>query len=118
MKVRTSFPGQEVLVVDAPASILQHYEKFDYDPPFVERVKPSNISDQISADSVPATLWYRKSRTGWEFNHLEDGHCPNPKPTPKVKEHESVWKGEWSKSFVQLVAKDGGVKVEPLLITA
>jgi hypothetical protein len=55
-----------------------------------------------------ATLWYRwvkndKGRWYWEFNHLEDGHCPNPVPTPKHISHNQAWKGgKWAKSLVQL----------------
>lgn len=64
-----------------------------------------------------ATLWYRwtqddKGVWSWEFNHLEDGHCPNPVPTPKCESHSSVWKGgKWAKSYIQLV----GNKVSHLL---
>jgi len=55
-----------------------------------------------------ATLWYRwlKNAQGfysWEFNHLEDGHCPNKEPTPKCEYHKSAWRGKWAKAHVQLV---------------
>lgn len=54
-----------------------------------------------------ATLWYRwakpeKGPAFWDFNHIEDGHCPNPIPTPKHPSHNQVWKGRWAKVFVQL----------------
>jgi len=56
---------------------------------------------------TPVTLWYRqvKQKGGyleWEFNHLEDGHCPNDVPTPKQPIHEHVWKGKWSKIHAML----------------
>lgn len=54
-----------------------------------------------------ATLWYRwtkdeKGRGFWDFNHLEDGHCTNPNPTPKCESHKQVWKGKWAKAHVIL----------------
>lgn len=54
-----------------------------------------------------ATLWYRWCKTDkgiyeWEFNHLEDGHCPNAVPTPKCELHKTAWRGKWAKVFVQL----------------
>jgi hypothetical protein len=50
-----------------------------------------------------ATLWYRRSKDGWDFNHLEDGHCQNNHPTPKHPIHNQVWKGRgWAKAHVQL----------------
>jgi len=56
----------------------------------------------------PATLWFRftrnkKGEENWEFNHLEDGHCPNDVPTPKCDNHKLVWKGgKWMKDLVYL----------------
>jgi hypothetical protein len=56
----------------------------------------------------PATLWYRWARNDdgvwyWDFNHLEDGHCPNDHPTPKHPSHNHVWKGgKWAKTLVHL----------------
>jgi len=55
-----------------------------------------------------ATLWYRwvrdeKGFAYWDFNHLEDGHCPNNLPTPKHPIHNQTWKGgKWAKAHVQL----------------
>ena len=45
----------------------------------------------------PVTLWKRKNKAGdFEFNHLEDGHTNNAKPTPKHPCHEKAWgSGEW-----------------------
>ena len=60
----------------------------------------------------PATLWYYKSTNKdgtwhWEFNHLEDGHCPNNYPTSKVPAHDQVWKGrKWAKAHIQLNGKN------------
>lgn len=55
-----------------------------------------------------ATLWYRwtkdeKGRGLWDFNHLEDDHCPNIVPTPKCESHKQGWKGgKWAKVHVVL----------------
>jgi len=55
-----------------------------------------------------ATLWYRWVRDErgswyWDFNHLEDGHCLNSLPTPKMPIHNQTWKGgKWGKVHVQL----------------
>jgi hypothetical protein len=55
-----------------------------------------------------ATLWYRWVKTDkgawvWDFNHLEDGHCQNDLPTPKMPIHNQTWKGgKWAKAHVQL----------------
>ncbi len=50
------------------------------------------------------TLWYRTNEKGeWMMNHLEDGHCPNELPTPKVPAQKSVWgKGTWTKEHAWL----------------
>lgn len=54
------------------------------------------------------TLWYRRAKDKqgvefWDFNHLEDGHCPNDLPTPKLPIHIQTWKGGiWAKTLVQL----------------
>lgn len=50
----------------------------------------------------PATLWYRETKEGFEYNHLEDGHCLNSVPTPKYEEHKRAWNGKWRKEFVEL----------------
>lgn len=55
-----------------------------------------------------ATLWYRQTKNekgilNWEFNHLENGHCPNSVPTPKHPVHKDAWRGsKWAKVYVQL----------------
>lgn len=71
-----------------------------------------------SETQLPATLWYRhiKDKEGnlvWEFNHLEDGHCPNTIPTQKHPNHKSTWQGKWAKAFVAL---DSESKVTHFLI--
>lgn len=45
----------------------------------------------------PVTLWKRKNKAGdFEFNHLEDGHINNAKPTPQHQNHGKAWgSGEW-----------------------
>jgi hypothetical protein len=56
----------------------------------------------------PVTLWYRwiKNDKGiwlWDYNHLEDDHCLNNVPTPKVESHKKSWTGgSWKKSFAWL----------------
>jgi len=75
-------------------------------------------SYQIKQDFQPrtyGTLWYRwnKDTSGWDFNHLEDGHCKNSKPTQKHPNHANIWKGRWAKAYVQL---DHGIKVQPFLV--
>ena len=91
MKIRISFPGQDVRIIDAPAGLINHYERLNYDPPFVERL-------------MDATLWFRWNGERWDFNHLEDGHCTNPGPTPKHESHNHVWKGgKWRADHVYLV---------------
>ncbi len=108
MKIRISFPGQDVQIVDATQGIINHYARFDYDPPFVERVKVVDWSPVVEEGCQPATLWYRwakddKGNPFWDFNHLEDGHCLNDVPTPKHPNHIQVWKGgKWAKAHVQL----------------
>lgn len=108
MKIRISFPGQEVQIIDAPQSVLNHYASFDYDPPFIERVKLVDWCPTIEEGCVPGTLWYRWMSDGkgnwfWDFNHFEDGHCPNSVPTPKHPNHLQTWKGgKWAKALVQL----------------
>lgn len=68
-----------------------------------------------------ATLWYRQTKNekgilNWEFNHLEDGHCPNSFPTPKHDIHKKVWVGgKWAKVYVQL--RGDSNTVEHYLIT-
>jgi len=50
-----------------------------------------------------ATMWYRWTKDGWDFNHLEDGHCQGNHPTSKHSIHNQVWKGgKWAKAHVQL----------------
>ena len=54
--------------------------------------------------STPATLWFRTNEKGeWMMNHLEEGHCLNDLPTPKVPSQKSVWgKGTWTREHVWL----------------
>ncbi len=64
---------------------------------------------------TPITLWSRQTKAkdgtlGWDFNHIEDGHCPNDTPTPKHPFHVNVWKGMWQKEFAHLNEKNEVVK--------
>ncbi len=60
----------------------------------------------------PITIWERwlKQKDGsfqWEHNHIEEGHCPNDVPTPKVEVHKRTWSGgKWRKFFRHLNEKD------------
>jgi hypothetical protein len=60
---------------------------------------PNTLSRSVAPPhgaSVQVTLWYRKGDKGYEFNHLEDGHSSNDKPTPKTAAHGKAWaSGEW-----------------------
>ena len=61
----------------------------------------------LNDKNTPITLWYRYMKygdgnIGWEFNHIEDGHCPNATPTPKDPSHKSAWAGRWAKAFAAL----------------
>lgn len=48
------------------------------------------------------TLWYVVTKDGLKYNHLEDGHSENDKPTPKFDAQKS-WAGqEWKKKFGNL----------------
>ena len=85
---------------------------------FIDR-RCAELSKELEEEFQPrtkATMWYRLSTTnpsGWEFNHLENGHCPNNVPTPKHPNHSNVWKGRWAKSLVQL---NFGTEVAPFMI--
>lgn len=64
----------------------------------------------------PGTVWSRLVKDqylveSFEFNHLEDGHCPNDVPTPKHPDHNQTWKGKWRKEFVTLI-NDGQMGVD------
>jgi len=49
----------------------------------------------------PGTLWFRLNEKGeYEYNHLEDGHCPNPTPTPQHEAHK--WSGKWKSEYIYL----------------
>jgi hypothetical protein len=54
---------------------------------------------------VPITCWEKWEQQedkswDWQHNHIEEGHCPNDLPTPKVELHKRAWaKGPWRKSF-------------------
>jgi len=44
------------------------------------------------------TLWFRMNdKGGYDFNHVEDGHCDADTPTPKVPEQAAWKKGKWVK---------------------
>ena len=56
---------------------------------------------------TPITAWSRMLKNdegvvGPVFNHIEDGHCANDTPTPKLDIHKKVWGGKWSKEFAHL----------------
>jgi hypothetical protein len=81
--------------------------KTDFDKFLSERF--AVLQDEVGDLFHPrATLWYRwirdeKGNWSWEFNHLEDGHCQNNYPTPKVPLQNQAWKGgKWAKAHVQL----------------
>jgi hypothetical protein len=68
-----------------------------------DAMEPSQV--ETPQDAVTAvTLWFRTNEKGeWMMNHLEDGHCPNDLPTPKVPSQKSVWsKGTWTKEYAWL----------------
>lgn len=48
----------------------------------------------------PVTLWYRETKDGPDYNHLEDGHCENDVPTPQCDAHKKCWGGKWSKKHL------------------
>ena len=61
------------------------------------------------------TLWYRLGKDDdgndvFEFNHLEDGHCPNPKPTPKHPDHKSWARSTWKKEHAVLTTDNKVVR--------
>lgn len=44
----------------------------------------------------PCTLWYRKTKNSYEFNHLDNGHQTSAKPPIKHPSQTSLWNsGEW-----------------------
>jgi hypothetical protein len=53
---------------------------------------------------TPITQWFRYNKDGTqEFNHIEDGHSLNDKPTPLPNTKQSEWqKFNWTKKFVYL----------------
>ncbi len=76
----------------------------------------SNECKQNFQPRTYATLWYRwdHETSGWDFNHLEVGHCQNTTPTPKHPNHQLTWKkGRWAKAYIQL---NFGTIVKPLLV--
>ena len=54
--------------------------------------------------TTEVTLWFRMNEKGeWMMNHLENGHCLNALPTPKVPSHKTAWgKGTWAKEYAWL----------------
>jgi hypothetical protein len=56
------------------------------------------------------TLWYRKDEDGvYQFNHLENDFDGTRKgPTPKVPEHEKLWrKGKWGMASAVMTKRSG-----------
>lgn len=61
----------------------------------------------------PITVWERWAQDDktkewfWDFNHIENGHCPNAIPTPLFEVQERSWsKGTWRKYFVFLTEQN------------
>ncbi len=45
---------------------------------------------------TPCTQWYRHDRVhGWQFNHLENGHSKQDKPTPRFPTQEGWKNAQW-----------------------
>ncbi len=67
----------------------------------------TTTSNSPEGAATPVTLWFRLGDKGFEFNHLEDGHTENDKPTPKVSSQTSAWaRGVWVRERAWL---DAGV---------
>lgn len=61
------------------------------------------------------TYWYRWNNGLLQFNHIEDGHCPNDIPTARNKEQQSNWKGgKWSKRLSYMTRDYPAVTPEPV----
>lgn len=65
---------------------------------------------------TPCTLWFRlvrnpKGYEAFEFNHLEDGHCANEKPTVKFPEQAGWTRSTWQKEFCHLTPENPAVVV-------
>jgi hypothetical protein len=48
------------------------------------------VAEPIGA-ATEVTLWFRLGSGGYEFNHLEDGHSLEAKPTQKLPSQRSNW---------------------------
>lgn len=58
------------------------------------------------AQTGKVTIWYRKTKKGWEHNHIEDGWVFNKRPIPVADTLEGreqqfkAWKGaEWKRTW-------------------
>ena len=50
------------------------------------------------------TIWYRKTKGGWEHNHIEDGWIFGSTPTPKEGDQAKAWKNaKWKRNWGYLV---------------
>lgn len=57
------------------------------------------------------TIWNNKNKKGiFTFNHIEDGHVTENKPTPKSINQKSWLNKEWTKEFAQLDTQNVIVK--------
>jgi hypothetical protein len=66
---------------------------------------PAKVGSMEGLGSTPCTQWYRHDRmNGWEFNHLEDGHAANDKPTPRFPSQAGWLRATWSKYHCWLTA--------------
>lgn len=51
------------------------------------------------------TQWFRHDRmTGWEFNHLENGHATDDKPTPRFPSQAGWLRATWQRYHCWLTA--------------
>lgn len=52
----------------------------------------------------PVTLWSRETgqKGTFAYNHLEEGHCENDKPTIKHPDQTSWKNSQWRKEFAHL----------------
>lgn len=58
--------------------------------------------------TAEVTIWYRKTKNGWEHNHIEDGWIFGSSPTPKDEGQAKAWKkAEWKRNWGFLI--DGKV---------
>ena len=64
----------------------------------------SNQAKTPPGAATEVTLWFRTNEKGeWMMNHLEDGHCPNDLPTPKLPTQKTIWgRGTWAREHAWL----------------